>query len=93
MHGNYQAALHEALQVKARYVLYGHLATAAAYGQLGDKANAKATLAGVLAVEPSYGDRVADDLAKRGVSPYIIHAVIDGLAKAGLRVPPSQTND
>jgi adenylate cyclase len=92
MHGDYQAALQEALQVKARYVLYGHLATAAAYGQLGDKANAKATLAGVLEIEPSYGDRVADDLAKRGVSPYIIHAVIDGLAKAGLRVPP-QAND
>lgn len=93
MHGDYQAALREALQVKARYVLYGHLATAAAYGQLGDKANAGAALAGVLKIEPSYGDRVADDLGKRGVSPRIVHAIVDGLMKAGLHVPPSQTND
>ena len=93
MHGDYQAALHEALQIKARYVLYGYLAMAAAYGQLGDKANAEAALANVLKIEPSYGDRVADDLAKRGVSPYTIHAIVGGLVKAGLHVPPSQTNN
>jgi len=91
MHGDYQAALQEALQIKARQVLYGYLATAAAYGQLGDKANAEAALANVLRIEPTYGDRVADDLTKRGLSPYIVRAVIDGLVKAGLRVPPPQT--
>jgi adenylate cyclase len=83
--------LQEALQIKARQVLYGYLATAAAYGQLGDKANAEAALANVLRIEPTYGDRVADDLTKRGLSPYIVRAVIDGLVKAGLRVPPPQT--
>jgi adenylate cyclase len=93
MQGDYQAALQEALQVKARYVLYGYLATAAAYGQLGDKVNAEAVLDNVLEVEPNYGDRVADDLAKRGVSPRIINAIVDGLVKAGLRVPPPPTND
>ena len=59
----------EALQVKARYVLYGYLCAAAAYGQLGDKANAEAALAELLKIDPGYGDHVADDLAKRGVSP------------------------
>jgi TolB-like protein len=93
MHGDYQAALHEALQIKARYVLYGYLAMAAAYGQLGDKANAEAALANVLKIEPKYGDRVADDLAKRGVSPDIIREVVEGLVKAGLHVPPPQTAD
>jgi tetratricopeptide (TPR) repeat protein len=93
MRGDYHAALQEALQIKARYVLYGHLATAAAYGQLGDKANAGAVLAKVLAIEPTYGDRVVDDLAKRGVSPYTIRAIVEGLVKAGLRVPPPETND
>ena len=93
MHGDYRAALQEALQIKSRYMLYGHLAAAAAYGQLGDKANAEAALAAVLEIEPSYGDRVADDLAKRGVSPQTIHAVVDGLVKAGLRVPPSPAED
>ena len=93
MHGDYHAALQEALQIKARYILYGYLATAAVYGQLGDKANAEAALANVLRIEPTYGDRVADDLLKRGVSPYIVRAVVDGLVKAGLRVPPPQTHE
>ena len=93
MHGDYQAALQEALQVKARYVLYGYLCAAAAYGQLGDKANAEIALAELLKIDPNYGDHVADDLAKRGTSPYIIRAVVEGLVKAGLRVPPPPTND
>src|SRR5688572_25999234 len=93
MHGDYHAALQEALQIKARYILYGYLATAAAYGQLGDKANAESALANVLKIEPAYGDRVADDLARRGVSPSVVRAVVDGLVKAGLRVPPSQTHE
>ena len=93
MRGDYHAALQEALQIKARYILYGYLATAAVYGQLGDKANAEAVLAKVLVIEPTYGDRVADDLAKRGVSPYTIRAIVEGLVKAGLRVPPPETND
>ncbi len=88
MHGDYNAALHEALQIKARYVLYGYLAMAAAYGQLGDKTNAEAALGKVLKIEPTYGDRVADDLAKRGVSPSIVRAIVEGLVKAGLHVPP-----
>ncbi|MBA4096002.1 MAG: hypothetical protein C0484_04440 [Rhodospirillum sp.] len=93
MHGDYQAALQEALQVKARYVLYGYLCAAAAYGQLGDKANAEIALAELIKIDPNYGDHVADDLAKRGTSPYIIRAVVEGLVKAGLRVPPPPTND
>ncbi|HKP22428.1 MAG TPA: hypothetical protein VJV39_01080 [Dongiaceae bacterium] len=89
MHGDYNAALHEALQIKARYILYGYLAMAAAYGQLGDKTNAEAALAMVLKIEPTYGDRVADDLARRGVSPNTIGKIVEGLVKAGLHVPPT----
>ena len=93
MHGDYQAALREALQIKARYVLYGYLCAAAAYGQLGDKANAQAALAELLKVDPDYGTHVTADLAKRGVSPGISLAVIEGLVKAGLRVPPAGLSD
>ena len=93
MHGNYHAALQEALQVKARFVLYAHLCAAAAYGQLGDQAKAELALAELLRIDPDYGDHVADDLAKRGVSPRITQAVVEGLVKAGLRVPPPSTND
>lgn len=93
MHGDYHAALQEALQVKARFVLYAYLCAAAAYGQLGDKANAEIALAQLLKIDPNYGDHVVDDLAKRGTSPYIIRAIVEGLVKAGLRVPTPSTND
>lgn len=92
MRGDYQAALSEALQVKARYVLYGYLCAAAAYGQLGDKANARAALAELLKIDPDYGEHVTDDLARRGVSPNIVTALVDGLVKAGLRVPSAPTS-
>jgi TolB-like protein len=93
MHGNYHAALQEALQVKARFVLYAHLCAAAAYGQLGDRSKAELAVAELLKIDPNYGDHVADDLAKRGVSPRITQAVVEGLVKAGLRVPPPSPND
>ena len=93
MHGDYHAALQEALQVKARFVLYAHLCAAAAYGQLGDRSKAELAVAELLKIDPNYGDHVADDLAKRGVSPRITQAVVEGLVKAGLRVPPPSTND
>jgi hypothetical protein len=53
----------------------------------------RSALANVLKIEPAYRDRVADDLARRGVSPSVVRAVVDGLVKAGLRVPPSQTHE
>ncbi len=93
MHGDYEAALKEALAVKARYVLYGYLCQAAAYGQLGDKANGAAAVAELLKIDPNYGDHVAADLAKRGNSPGIIRKVIDGLGKAGLRVSSAAERD
>lgn len=89
MHGDYEAALKEALQVKARFVLYGYLCQAAAYGQLGDKENGAAAVAELLKIDPNYGDHVEADLAKRGNSPGIIRKVIEGLVKAGLHVSPA----
>jgi len=93
MHGNYQAALEEALQVKAHYVLYGHLFRAAAYGQLGDKEKAAAALAELLKIDPNYGEHVEADLAKRGNSPCIIRVTVEGRVKAGLRVPSAAKGD
>lgn len=89
MHGDYEAALKEALAIKARYVLYGYLCQAAAYGQLGDEANGAAAVAEILKIDPNYGEQVAADLAKRGNSPGIVRKMIEGLIKAGLQVSPA----
>jgi TolB-like protein len=93
MHGDYQSALQEAFQIKARYVVYGYLALASAYGQLGEKNNAAAAVAELLKIDPGYGDKVRADLARRGNSPHIVRAVVEGLVKAGLPVPPAQPGD
>lgn len=69
MHGDYEAALKEALAVKARYVIYGYLCQAAAYRQLGDKENGAAAVAELLKIDPNYGEHVKADLAKRGIRP------------------------
>src|SRR6185369_14405059 len=93
-HGDYEAALKEALQLKARYVLYGYICRAMAFAQLGDTANAAASVAEILKVDPTYGDHIEADLAKRGISPHFIRATIEGLSKAGMHIPAvAQGND
>ena len=88
MHGDYKAALDEIMQVKTPFVLYGHIWRAMAYAQLGDKENAAAAVAEILKIDPKYGEHVEADLAKRGNSPGIIRAAVDGLSKAGLKITP-----
>jgi adenylate cyclase len=88
MHGEYRAALAEILQVKAPFILYGHVCRAMAYAQLGDQANAAAAVAEILKIDPNYGEQVEADLAKRGNSSGIIRAAIEGLSKAGLKIGP-----
>ena len=83
-HGRYAEALAQARQVQAPGVLYGHVAIAAAAAGLGDEEGARAAIASILAIDPNYGDRVAADLAGRGLAPGLSHRLIAGLAKAGL---------
>ncbi len=91
MQGDYRAALQQAIQVKAPYVLYGHMARAIAYAQLGDSANAAASVAEILRIDPDYGHRIVKDLDKRHVDPSIIQAIVEGLAKAGLQEASAST--
>jgi adenylate cyclase len=86
MLGAYERALVEAERIDAPYVIYGHVARAAAYGQLGDVANGASAVADILRIDPEYGTQVRRDLAERNMAPAIIDAVVDGLKKAGLSV-------
>jgi TolB-like protein len=83
MRGDYDLALNEAMEIDAPFVIYGHLATVAAYGKLGDVAAAKPVINRILQVDPEYARKVREDLEKRNVAPQLITELIDGLRKAG----------
>ena len=91
-HGRFVDALREARRVDAPHVVYGHVAEAAAAAELGQKDEAAAAIARILALDPDYGGRVVADLMGRGVAPDLARALATSLAKAGLRVcDPSAT--
>lgn len=66
-HGRYGEALVEARQVNAPQVLYGHVAIAAAAGELGLADQASEAVAAIRTLDPDYGRRVVADLQSRFV--------------------------
>ena len=63
-----------------------HVATAAAYGQLGQRDAAGKALRELLKLRPDFATTVRNDLEKWWDSEYT-ERLIDGLRKAGLDVP------
>lgn len=86
MQGDFQDALIEADRIRAVSTTYGHIARAAALGQLGRSSEAAAAVADILRIDPDYAGKARADLAKRNMAPEIIDAIIDGLRKAGMAV-------
>ena len=89
MTGDYQGALDAALQVKT---IYGAMARAMAYAQLGQGEKARQSVSEMLQIDPHYADHMVKDLARRNHAPEINQAIMDGLAKAGLRPTTPSTN-
>ena len=85
MRGDYRKALDEALLIDRPTVIYTHMVRAIAYAQLGERDEAASEVREMLAIDPHYGDHMVEDLAKRNIDPSIIHAIVDGLDKAGLK--------
>jgi adenylate cyclase len=83
-HGRFEQALHEGRRVHAPHVVYGHVAIAIAAAELGRKQEAAEAVRRILAIDPSYGDRVVHDLESRNLHEVLIAQVVDGLRKAGL---------
>jgi TolB-like protein len=93
MTGDYEFALQAALKVQTPDVVYGPIARAIAYAQLGESAKASREAAEILRIYPNYAEEVADDLARRNVDPTIARAIMDGLAKAGLHLTAQPSNN
>ncbi len=90
MHGDYEAALTEAMSAEMPLNIYDYVMRAMAYAQLGDSENAKAAVSQILKIDPKYGEHAAADFRKRNADPSIVRAIADGLTKAGL--PSSATS-
>jgi adenylate cyclase len=82
--GRFAEALAEARRIDAPQVLYGHVAVAAAAGQLGLAEEAADAVAAIRRLDPDYGAHVAADLASRHVAPELVPLIVAGLQKAGL---------
>ncbi|WP_342237895.1 tetratricopeptide repeat protein [Inquilinus sp. OTU3971] len=89
MAGRDEDALTEALKIDQRDNRFTHVAHAIAYARLGRNDEAAAEIDLLLQLSPDYGDRAVTDLQARNVAPEIIRAIVDGLRKAGLNVPPA----
>jgi len=82
--GRYEEALAEAKKVDTPGIIYGHIARAMAYAQLGRDEEATFEVKAILAADPAYGENVVRDLEQRNVYPALVRMIVDGLEKAGL---------
>lgn len=85
VHGRHEEALAEARKINAPTVLYGFVLVAAAAAQLGLDQEAGEAVRRIQQLDPGFGDRIVRDLTARHIHQDTVAALIDGLAKAGLR--------
>jgi TolB-like protein/Tfp pilus assembly protein PilF len=83
----YAEALVEAEKANIPSVIHSHVILAMAYAQLGHAQQADAEVREILRIDPFYGDNVIADLKRRNIHPDIIQAIVEGLQKAGMKVP------
>lgn len=84
--GRFAEALAEARLIDAPLVVYGHVAVAAAAGELGLETEAAKAVAEIRKIDPDYGAHVMTDLSTRHVARELITPLVAGLKKAGLAV-------
>ena len=65
---------------------YTHAVTAAAYGQLGMREEARKALQELLAIRPDFAKTAREEFG-RWLDPALVEHNLDGLRKAGLDVP------
>jgi tetratricopeptide (TPR) repeat protein len=83
---DYRAALKIALKINMPRFYSAHLATAAAFGKLGERDAAAKAVRELLVLWPDFGMSAREELGKL-VDPDLLEHVIDGLRKAGLKIP------
>jgi tetratricopeptide (TPR) repeat protein len=83
--GRYAAALGEAQKITTEDVYRSQLFLAAAYGQLGRRAEARVAIRKLVSLRPDFRKGVGEDLRRRyGYPDGLTEQLMDGLRKAGL---------
>jgi TolB-like protein/Tfp pilus assembly protein PilF len=85
--GRYAEALQEAKQFVAPDWLHNHTILAMIYGQLGQKEQAWATVRRILQMDPDFEKNAWYEVQLRNFPESMVGQMIDGLRKAGLRIP------
>ncbi len=88
--GDYAAAIAIAHTVNLPGNHMVQAALAAAYAMNGDESEAATTLAHVLELRPDYASDPRQPFRTRGMETALIEALMEGLRRAGLAVPPRQ---
>ena len=85
--GRYAEALREARQIDAPGWLNNHTVLAMIYGQLERKEEAWATVRRILQMDPDFEKDAWYEVQLRNFPESMVMQMIDGLRKAGLRIP------
>jgi adenylate cyclase len=83
----YAEPLKEAKQIAAPDWLHNHTILAMIYGQLGQKEQAWATVRRILQMDPDFEKNAWYEVQLRNFPESMAGKMIDGLRKAGLRIP------
>src|SRR4029078_6328619 len=83
--GDYRGSVNALLKVNLPGFFATHEVLAAAYGQLGERENARQSLDEMLKLVPGFG-KIACALKSKWFNPEMVEQVLDGLRKAGLEI-------
>jgi adenylate cyclase len=87
--GEYREARTVALKINLPQNHMAQAALAAVYGQLGETENARATIDHILAMHPKFADDPRAAFVTRRMPRDLVEAIMDGLRKGGLQIPPA----
>jgi TolB-like protein/class 3 adenylate cyclase/Tfp pilus assembly protein PilF len=87
--GEYREARAVALKINLPQNHMAQAGLAAVYGQLGETESAKATIEHILAIHPKFAEDPRAAFVTRRMPRDLVEAIMDGLRKGGLQVPPA----
>ena len=85
--GRYAEALDEATQIDAPGWVHNHTLLAMIHGQLGQEEEARAAAEQILQLDPDFEENVWYELQLRNLPQPVAEHMVQGLRKAGLRIP------